>query len=32
MTSTDIELFRLLMGRDPLPGETVTIEGASDEQ
>ena len=32
MTGDDIKLFRLLMGRDPVPGETITIMEASDDQ
>jgi hypothetical protein len=31
MTDDDITLFRLLMGRDPAPGETIEIVEASDE-
>jgi hypothetical protein len=32
MTDDDITLFRLVMGRDPVPGETIEIMGASDGQ
>ena len=32
MTNDDITLFRILMGRDPMPGETIVIMEATDGQ
>jgi hypothetical protein len=32
MSDDDIKLFRLVMGRDPVPGETITIMEATDGQ
>jgi hypothetical protein len=32
MTNDEIQLFRLVMGRDPVPGETITIMEATDGQ